>query len=72
MLKIEFMKELALLLKSIPEHERIDILEDYEVHFAAAIQAGKQESIIVEALALTIAAPIGMIYYMGFSKELLI
>jgi uncharacterized membrane protein len=50
MLKNEFMKELAALLKSIPEHDRVDILEDYEVHFAAALEAGKQESEIVDAL----------------------
>jgi uncharacterized membrane protein len=50
MSKHEFMRELAGLLRSIPEHERIDILADYEEHFNTALSNGIPESEIVNAL----------------------
>jgi uncharacterized membrane protein len=50
MSKHEFMRELTGLLKSIPEHERIDILADYEEHFNTAISNGLPELDIVNAL----------------------
>ncbi|QGQ97792.1 DUF1700 domain-containing protein [Paenibacillus psychroresistens] len=136
MSKNEYLKELGQLLKAIPLQDRNELLADYSEHFTSALEAGKQESEIIEALGnpktiakeiiadfnmqrinkrfslvnvanatfaiislgflnlvivlgpligfiavlvalvvvalvLIIAAPIGMIYSLGFSKELL-
>ena len=50
MSKNEYLKELSRLLKAIPEQDRMNILADYSEHFNSALEAGKQESAIIEAL----------------------
>ena len=50
MAKNNFLKELSKLLKKLPEEERIDILQDYEDHFAFGLEEGKTEEEIVKSL----------------------
>ncbi len=48
--KTEYLKELAQLLKKIPENERKDILYDYQEHFEVGTDEGKSEEDIIKDL----------------------
>lgn len=48
--KHEFLNELSRQLNSVPEHERRDMLYDFEEHFELAKESGKTEEEIAESL----------------------
>ena len=48
--KSEFLKELSRSLNNIPEHEKNDILFDYEEHFSVGLEAGRTEEEIAKSL----------------------
>lgn len=50
MTRIEFLRELEILLKDIPELERRDILLDFEEHFFNAMESGKDEEEVIAGL----------------------
>lgn len=52
MTKNKFLKELSNSLKRLPDAERVDILQDYEEHFAFGLEEGKSEGEIVASLGL--------------------
>ncbi len=50
MTKNKFLQQLRHSLKGLPEAERVDILQDYEEHFAFGLEEGKSEEEIAESL----------------------
>lgn len=50
MRKTDFLKQMHLFLRGMPEDEINDILYDYQEHFAAGIQDGRSEEDIAESL----------------------
>lgn len=50
MLKTDFLKQMHLFLRGMPEDEINDILYDYEEHFALGVQDGRSEDEIAESL----------------------
>jgi uncharacterized membrane protein len=48
--KENFIKELRLLLKSIPEEDLEDILSDYREHFRIGVERGRMEGELIESL----------------------
>ena len=48
--KQAFLNELSSQLKTVPEHDRIDMLYDFEEHFELAMESGKTEEEIAESL----------------------
>ncbi|KGX88738.1 hypothetical protein N781_09475 [Pontibacillus halophilus JSM 076056 = DSM 19796] len=69
--KEQFMKRLDSLLQELPEHEREDILDDYEEHFLSGEQDGKGEEEIVNELGdpKTIAKEITAHHYVEAASE---
>ena len=66
MTKAQFLTKLASLLAKLPEQERDDILRDYEEYFAFAMEEGKSEQDVVQALGTPkqLAKELTAAYYM--------
>ncbi|MFM1655582.1 HAAS signaling domain-containing protein [Brevibacillus sp. B_LB10_24] len=71
MKRAEYIGTLEVLLKVLPEVERRDILYDYEEHFTIAMESGKSEEEVCEALGQpkAIAKELIANHYIGKAKE---
>lgn len=71
MTKDQFLSDLNRLLSGIPEHERKDILNDYQEHFQMGLQNGKTEEEIADSLGTpkTIAKELAADFHISQAQE---